>query len=118
MAINLSNVNISLNEFHRLSHGEYNAGEVKLAGETKLAKMNNHVGSFFANKEIISHEEVIAIKQALVKALSQNGVQEDALKSLFGLLIHVSKTMYFVRTWRFKNRAFREKLVFQKPCIS
>ena len=82
MAINLSNVNISLNEFHRLSHGEYNAGEVKLAGETKLAKMNNHVGSFFANKEIISHEEVIAIKQALVKALSQNGVQEDALNKI------------------------------------
>ena len=44
---------------------------MKLAGETKLAKMNNHVGSFFANNEIISREEVIAIKQALVKALSQ-----------------------------------------------
>lgn len=82
MAINLSNVNISLNEFHRLSHGEYNAGEVKLAGETKLAKMNNHVGSFFVNKEIISHEEVIAIKQALVKALRLNGVQEDALNKI------------------------------------
>ena len=79
MAINLSNVNISLNEFQRLSQGEYNAGEVKLAGETKLAKMNNHVGSFFSNKDIISHEEVIAIKQALVKALSQNGVDADEL---------------------------------------
>ena len=31
MAINLSNVNISLNEFQRLSIGEHNAGEVKLA---------------------------------------------------------------------------------------
>ena len=62
MAINLSNVNISLNEFHRLSHGEYNAGEVKLAGETKLAKMNNHVGSFFANNEIISRQEWESIK--------------------------------------------------------
>ena len=40
MAINLCNVNISLNEFQRLSSGEFNAGEVKLAGETKLAKMN------------------------------------------------------------------------------
>ena len=74
MAINLSNVNISLNEFQRLSIGEHNAGEVKLASENKLAKMNNHVGSFFVNKDIISHEEVIAIKQALVKALSQNGI--------------------------------------------
>ena len=79
MSINLSKVNISLNEFQRLSIGEHNAGEVKLAGETKLAKMNHHVGSFFVNNDIISHEEVIAIKQALVKALSQIGVQEDTL---------------------------------------
>ena len=76
MAVNLSKVNISLNEFQRLSVGEHNAGEVK------LAKMNNHVGSFFVNKDIISHEEVIAIKQALVKALSQNGVQEDTLNKI------------------------------------
>ena len=82
MSINLSKVNISLNEFQRLSIGEHNAGEVKLAGETKLAKMNHHVGSFFVNKDIISHEEVIAIKQALVKALSQNGVQEDTLRKI------------------------------------
>ena len=43
MAVNLANVNISLNEFQRLSQGEINAGEVRLAGEKKLAKMNNHV---------------------------------------------------------------------------
>lgn len=79
MSINLSNVKISLNEFQRLSKGEYNAGEVRLAGETKLTKMNNHVGSFFINNEIISHDEVLAIKQALVKALSENGVGGDAL---------------------------------------
>lgn len=76
MSINLSKVNISLNEFQRLSIGEHNAGE------TKLAKMNHHVGSFFVNNDIISHEEVIAIKQALVKALSQNGVQEDTLRKI------------------------------------
>ncbi len=46
MAINLSKVNISLNEFQRMSIGEHNADEVKLAGETKLAKMNNHVARF------------------------------------------------------------------------
>ncbi|MBQ4470947.1 MAG: hypothetical protein II946_01325, partial [Kiritimatiellae bacterium] len=46
-------MNISLNEFRRLSMGEHNAGEVKLAGETKFTKMNNHVGSFFVNKDII-----------------------------------------------------------------
>ena len=79
MSINLSKLNISLNEFQLLSIGEHNAGEVKLAGETKLAKMNHHVGSFFVNNDIISHEEVIAIKQALVKALSQNGVGQEEL---------------------------------------
>ncbi len=30
MAIDLKNVNISLNEFQRISSGRYNAGEVKL----------------------------------------------------------------------------------------
>ena len=65
MAINLNNVNISLNEFQRLSSGDYNAGEVKLAGETKLAKMNNHVNTrWFSNAETISHREVLAIEQA------------------------------------------------------
>ena len=33
--------------------GEHNAGVVKLAVETKLAKINNHVGYFFVNKDII-----------------------------------------------------------------
>lgn len=32
--INLARVNISLDEFQRLSKGDYNAGEVRLAGET------------------------------------------------------------------------------------
>ena len=36
MAINLSNVNISLNEFHRLSHGEYNAGLFPVIRESRL----------------------------------------------------------------------------------
>ena len=88
MKVNLSNVNISINEFQRLSQGDINAGEVKLAGENKLAKMNNHVGSTVLNKEIISHAEVIAIKQALVKALSQNGVAQaeiDRIRQELGL---------------------------------
>ena len=78
-AINLANVNISLDEFQRLSKGDYNAGEVKLAGETKLAKMNNHVSSWFSNSESISHAEVIAIKEALVRALSGANVAQDEI---------------------------------------
>lgn len=37
MNINLNNVNISLAEFQRMSKGDYNAGEVRLASENKLA---------------------------------------------------------------------------------
>lgn len=89
MAVNLSNVNISLNEFQRISKGDYNAGEVKLAGENKLAKMNNHVATWwYSNNENISHQETIAIKQAFVRALSQNGVQEvdiNAIRKELGL---------------------------------
>ena len=43
MPINLANVNISLQQFQKISSGTYNAGEVKLASENKLAKINNHV---------------------------------------------------------------------------
>lgn len=43
MALDLANVNISLTEFQSIASGKYNAGEVKLASETKLGKINNHV---------------------------------------------------------------------------
>jgi hypothetical protein len=79
MAINLSNVNISIDEFQRISSGKHNAGEVKLVGESKLAKMNNHVEHTEKNNERISHVEVVAIKQSLVRALSQHGVGQDEI---------------------------------------
>ena len=82
MNINLSKVNISLDEFQRLSKGEFNAGEVKLAGENKLAKMNNHVHKLDKNNETITHAEVVAIKEALVKALSQNGVGREEINRI------------------------------------
>ena len=79
MTVDLSKVNISLQQFQDISSGKYNAGEVKLASETKLAKMNNHVDRTSKNNEKISHAEVIAIKQSLVKALSQHGVGQDEI---------------------------------------
>ena len=42
MAINLSNVNISLQQFQEISSGKYNAGEVKLTSETEIDKVNNY----------------------------------------------------------------------------
>ena len=80
MAINLTNVNISLDEFQRISSGWYNAGEVRLKDEHTLDKTNNHAATWwYDNKDEISHAETVAIKEALVRALSQHGVQGDAL---------------------------------------
>ena len=80
MPINLNNVHISLDEFQRISSGWYNAGEVRLHDENILDKVNNHVATWwYDNKDEISHAETVAIKEALVKALSQHGVQGNAL---------------------------------------
>ena len=82
MSINLSNVNISLAEFQRLAKGDYNAGEVRLASENKLEKMNNHVHLKFLNNKTIDHAEVIAIKNAFIKALGDNGVLSERLNEI------------------------------------
>ena len=82
MAINLSNVNISLDQFQKLASGDFNAGEVALKGESKLTKINNHVHRLGANTKSISHEEVLAIKNAFVKALSSNGVSSDEINKI------------------------------------
>ena len=75
----LSNVNISLKQFQDISCGKFNAGEVRLRGANGLDKMNDHVDRRGLNQETISHAEVIAIKQSLVKALSQHGVAQDEI---------------------------------------
>ena len=80
MAVNLNNVNISLDEFQKISSGWFNAGEVRLKDEHTLAKVNHHVETWwYSNKKKIDHKEVLAIKQAFINALSQHGVQGDAL---------------------------------------
>ena len=79
MPINLANINVSLQQFQAISHGKYNAGEVALASETTLGKINNHVHSTGKNKTELSHAEVLAIKQAFVKALTQGGVGADEI---------------------------------------
>lgn len=83
-SVNLNNVNISIAEFQKLSSGTYNAGEVKLASESKLTKINNHVSSFWrsANKIAVSHEEVLAIKNAFVRALASGGVGKDEINKV------------------------------------
>ncbi len=82
MPVNLANVNISLQQFQDISSGDYNAGEVALKSESKLTKINNHVHRLGANTKSISHEEVLAIKNAFMKALSANGVGVDEINQI------------------------------------
>ena len=80
MAIDYSNVHLTINQFQRVSDGTFNAGEVRLTSETEIEKVNNFIGRRWKNKTTISHAEVIAIKQAFVKALQDGGVGDDALR--------------------------------------
>jgi len=77
--INLANVNITIQEFQSISDGEYNAGEVKLTSATTLGKMNHHLTFRGSNDKTISHAEILAIKDAFVRALSQNGVDANEI---------------------------------------
>lgn len=82
MSINFSNVNITIQQFQEIASGKYNAGEVKLTSETSLGKINNHVGYGGTNNDTISHDEVLAIKDAFVRALSKSGVGVNALAEI------------------------------------
>ena len=82
MPINLANVNVSIAQFQNIATGKYNAGEVKLASETTLDKVNNHVHFTRSNKKELSHEEVLAIKTAFVRALSSNGVGAEEIAQI------------------------------------
>ena len=77
--INLSNVNITIQQFQAIASGKYNAGEVRLKSATSLGKINDHVILRGDNNVSLSHAEVLAIKDAFVRALQQNGVGNDAI---------------------------------------
>ena len=72
--VNFSNVNITIQQFQEIASGKYNAGEVRLATATSLDKINHRVTFKGDNKVSLSHAEVLAVKQAFVRALSGAGV--------------------------------------------
>ena len=78
-AINLSNVNIQISQFQAVSSGEINAGEVKLIGENSIDKVNNHVLRRGKNKVSQTLAEVLALKNAFLRALSGSGVGAEEL---------------------------------------
>ena len=77
--INLSNVNISIAQFQEVSSGEHNAGEVKLTGEHSIDKVNHFVSRRGKNTVSQSAAEVLALKNAFVRALSNGGVDAAEL---------------------------------------
>jgi len=81
-SINLANVNITIQQFQNIASGKYNAGEVRLTSETSLGKINDSVGSWDSNVKAISHDEVLAIKEAFVRALQKSGVGLVAINDI------------------------------------
>lgn len=77
--VNLSNVNITIQQFNDISSGTYNAGEVRLNGNNRLKKINHHIVFTGSNDVSISHAEVIAIKNAFIQALQNSGVNGENL---------------------------------------
>ena len=73
MAINLSNVRLTIDQFPRVSDGKFNAGDVRLASENKIEKINNHVTFTLLNRKKIAHNEVLAIKNAFVTRPGHTG---------------------------------------------
>ena len=82
MAINLSNVNITIQQFQAVASGVYNAGEVRLTSDHSIDKVNHHVGRFFNNDTHLSHAEVLAVKDAFVRALANSGVNADGIANV------------------------------------
>ena len=80
--IDYSNVSISLHQFEEVASGKYNAGEVKLTGQHTLERINNHIHFTRFNSTPIPHAEVVAIKNAFVRALSEGGVNAEEIGKL------------------------------------
>ncbi len=63
--IDYSNVNLTLQQFQSVSDGEFNAGDVHLAGQDKIEKINNHVVFTLSNKKDINTQETLAIYRTI-----------------------------------------------------
>ena len=53
---------ISLQQFHDIASGKYNAGDIKLTSENSITKANNHVSLYMKwryNGESIKADEVV-----------------------------------------------------------
>ena len=83
MAINLSKLNISLDTFNAESSGTYNIGQMKLSSDGKsVYRTNNHKTFTILNRTEISSEEALAVKFAFCRALSKEGLTQEAINTV------------------------------------
>lgn len=83
MAINLSNLNISLDTFNKEASGVMNIGQIKLSSDGKsVYRTNNHETLTILNRTKISSEEALAVKFAFCKALSKEGLSQEAINTV------------------------------------
>ena len=83
MAINLSNLNISLDKFNAESGGTYNIGQMKLSSDGKsVYRTNNHKTWTIFNNTEISSEEAVAVKFAFCEALEKEGLSPEAINAV------------------------------------
>ena len=83
MSINLSSINISLDEFNAQAKGNYNIGQMKLSEDgTSIYRANRHKTLTFLNTTKISPEEALAVKDAFCRALSDRGLSQDDLAAV------------------------------------
>lgn len=83
MAINLTNLNISLDAFNKEASGVMNIGQMKLSSDGKsIYRTNKHETLTILNRTKISSEEALAVKFAFCKALSKEGLSQDAIDAV------------------------------------
>ena len=83
MAINLSNLNISLDKFNKEASGVMNIGQIKLSSDGKsVYRTNNHETLTILNRTKISSEEALAVKFAFCKALAKEGLSQEAINAV------------------------------------
>ena len=76
-------MSLSISDFHKISNGSYNAGDITLTRGGKLDKVNNHVGLLKGwNTKTISVDTILQVKNAFVQALKNAGVDADSIAAV------------------------------------
>ncbi len=97
MAIDVNNINISLNQFDAVSSGKYNIGQLKFnADGTGVYRTNNHKTWTIFNNTKISMAESIAMRHAFCNALAKEGLSAADMDSIRSQL-NIGKTR--AETW-------------------